>query len=220
MRLRRKPVRRDEVLIIRDPRGWFLKTMPLGTYRVVSYTNGLTEFVGVPALWQPLLNELTAEAEAEEERRTRTYQSLINGTPEERRFAPRFAPYRPELPETMFSTLRWKNEVHECNCDHCGIRFLWRRWAHDRHYGGIRCCSNQCKAERAKANKRHWRKLNPVSVSKNNRSRTLKRAEARAGRTCEQCGKTIEAARSTRRFCSDLCRIRAHHQQRRLARTR
>ena len=34
---------------------------------------------------------------------------------------------------------------------------------------------------------------------------------------CEHCGMAIEAARSTKRFCSDICRIRAHHRRAREA---
>jgi hypothetical protein len=40
--------------------------------------------------------------------------------------------------------------------------------------------------------------------------RSQKRAEMRQWRRCQQCGEPIEAKRSTRRFCSDLCRVRAH----------
>jgi len=36
--------------------------------------------------------------------------------------------------------------------------------------------------------------------------------QARAGRKCEHCGVGINAARSTRRFRSYICRVRAHHQ--------
>ena len=40
--------------------------------------------------------------------------------------------------------------------------------------------------------------------------RREERSEARQGKCCDQCRNPIEAKRSTRRFCSDLCRVRAH----------
>jgi len=41
-------------------------------------------------------------------------------------------------------------------------------------------------------------------------SRADQRAEARAGRTCPVCGEPVAAQRSTRRFCSTPCRVKAH----------
>ena len=41
---------------------------------------------------------------------------------------------------------------------------------------------------------------------------SMRLRNARAGRTCQHCGKAIEAARSTRRFCSDICRVKAHRE--------
>jgi hypothetical protein len=42
--------------------------------------------------------------------------------------------------------------------------------------------------------------------------RTAQRAEARAGRQCEHCGVAIAATRSPRRFCSDICRVKAYRE--------
>jgi len=52
-----------------------------------------------------------------------------------------------------------------------------------------------------------------VTVTGNAGSKSTKRAQERAakraGRTCEHCGKPIVAQRSTRRTCSDACRVAA-----------
>lgn len=87
----------------------------------------------------------------------------------------------------------------EYRCHQCGTRFL----APDLPGTMARVCSAKCLEERG---------IKGQQAS--NAARTKQRAEARTGRTCEHCGEAIEAARSTRRFCSDLCRVRAHHQRR------
>jgi hypothetical protein len=84
-------------------------------------------------------------------------------------------------------------------CLQCGTRFL----AHELPGTMARICSDKCGEERRI-------KLQQALIAK----RGQQRAEARAGRVCEYCGTAIEAARSTRRFCSDLCRVRHHHHQR------
>lgn len=222
MRRRCKPVRRDEVLLA----GRHPKTMPLGTYSVEHYATErfvgkraavpytLTKYVGVPALWQPLIDELAAEAATEEEATALTHARLMNGTPEERRLAASLARREPlDMPVVPEFTTTWRDGVGEYDCDHCGIRFLGGHWW--RNQKRVRCCSNRCEAERKKAVQRQWRELHPTISAKSNASRRRKRAEARADRSCEHCGAAIEATRSTRRFCSDLCRGRHHHERRR-----
>jgi hypothetical protein len=173
--------------------------MPLGTYRIKRSTYGYTEFVGVRALWHPLLDELAREVDADFERQQQ-YPAELRGL-------------RRELPTTVFHALNWKNDVRECDCDHCGIRFLWRQWRYDRKYEGLRCCSNRAWS----SVKRRWRERQPAGSAKSNARRTKKRADARTVRTCEHCGAAIEAVRSTKRFCSDICRTRAHYQRRKEA---
>jgi hypothetical protein len=77
----------------------------------------------------------------------------------------------------------------------------------------------QCGAFFVGQRSRQWRRLKCDDCAKTaeamRRRRALdrrseKRGEARQGKRCEQCGKPIEAKRSTRRFCSGLCRVRAH----------
>jgi hypothetical protein len=43
--------------------------------------------------------------------------------------------------------------------------------------------------------------------------REQRRAAARAGKSCLVCGAAIDARRSTRRYCSDACRVKAHRQR-------
>jgi predicted nucleic acid-binding Zn ribbon protein len=64
--LRREPVRRDEVRICRrldgDSKPQWLVTMPSGTYRLETRGKYHSRyFVGDPALWQPLLDQLAAQ---------------------------------------------------------------------------------------------------------------------------------------------------------------
>jgi predicted nucleic acid-binding Zn ribbon protein len=49
------------------------------------------------------------------------------------------------------------------------------------------------------------------------RERRAAATVSRAPRTCVVCGNTFQAKRSTRRFCSDRCRLQAHHERRREA---
>jgi hypothetical protein len=75
------------------------------------------------------------------------------------------------------------------------------------------CGCAQIAALNSAARKRvyqHWRLINPRDPLTVNTARARSRAQARANRQCEHCGKPIEAARSTKRFCSDLCRVRAY----------
>jgi hypothetical protein len=64
--LHREPVRRDEVRVYRrvngDGKPQWLVMMPPGTYSLKERGKyGSRYFVGDPALWQPLMDELAAE---------------------------------------------------------------------------------------------------------------------------------------------------------------
>jgi hypothetical protein len=199
--LRSEPVRRDEVRIYRkfnrggDPQ-WRV-TMPLGTYRLEERGKYSRCFVGDRALWQPLMDELAAQYGAEDEYWRR------------RGLAARSQPRA--LPSFGISFLMG----FEYECEHCGARFLAYKLADN----VVRLCSNKCERERTTAQQRAWREANPRQdyYRQYHRKRDQQRAEARADRHCEQCGVTIEAARSTKRFCSGRCRVRAHHQRRKEA---
>ena len=77
-------------------------------------------------------------------------------------------------------------------CVHCGRRFYY----HYRYRS--QWCSDLC-ARKARAPR-------IVAAVK---ARSEARAKARAGRTCETCGKPIKAQRATRQYCSVRCRVTA-----------
>jgi hypothetical protein len=185
--LRREPVRRDEVRIylrLGEPR----ITMPVGTYRLEErgkYHTGY--FVGDPALWQSLIEELATQHSPRDE----DWQRMA---------LPVSGPARLPKPEISWGL--------EYICEQCGARFL----AHKLAGNMVRLCSDKCARERGVSQERQWRETAPPGPYRRNRSQ--QRAAVRADRTCEQCGVAIKAARSTRRFCSRRCRIRAYHQRR------
>jgi predicted nucleic acid-binding Zn ribbon protein len=77
-----------------------------------------------------------------------------------------------------------------CTCRQCGAEFYRVKGGSERY------CSDRC--------------ANAVRSAKMVAERSEARAAARAGRTCINCGKPIEAQRSTRHTCSDRCRVAAH----------
>jgi hypothetical protein len=77
-------------------------------------------------------------------------------------------------------------------CEHCGREF----------YRVLRigrfCCDRCAQAAHSAATAR---------------AKSEARAAARAGRTCVVCGEPIEGQRSTRRYHSDACRVRAYRER-------
>jgi len=103
-------------------------------------------------------------------------------------------------------------EAREYVCEYCGARYLGLKRGGDHR---VRVCSNECARRRRNAKQRLWRqRRDPSDYQLINAARTARRAETRAGRVCAHCGIPIRAARSTRRFCSNLCRIRAYRASR------
>jgi hypothetical protein len=99
-------------------------------------------------------------------------------------------------------------EAREYVCEYCGVRYLGLKRGGDHR---VRVCSNECARRRRNAKQRLWRQQRgPSDYQLINAARASMRAEARAGRSCARCGIPIKAARSTKRFCSDVCRVRAH----------
>jgi hypothetical protein len=201
--LRTAPVRREEVLL--DKGRWQLLTMPLGTWTReerlwfttddgVQITRGY--MVGDAALWRSVLEELAAEHAAAADRRKSFYEKALR---EGWGIAPWMTEPMPSLPEPVFDLWR----LREYSCYHCGAGYLGPR-------GRVYVCSDHCGRDRRKTRKRKWRQDNPLLSQQINAARTARRAEARASRVCEHCGVPISADRSTRRFCSDICRVRAH----------
>lgn len=87
-----------------------------------------------------------------------------------------------------------------CTCRHCGREF------YRINRGNSRYCSDVCAtASRAEA-RTAW-------ATRMVAARSQARAEARADLHCLHCGKSIEAQRSTRRYCNDSCRIVAHRER-------
>ena len=80
-------------------------------------------------------------------------------------------------------------------CARCGRAFAtYRVWSRTRY------CSNRCAvAARDK-----------MTVVRAVAKRSALRAKARANRNCEHCRRPIEGQRSTRKYCSERCRV-AHH---------
>lgn len=84
-------------------------------------------------------------------------------------------------------------EAVEQSCSHCGAAFF--------NAGRYRSrfCSDRClKSDKAKAN---------------SKTRSEARAADRADLRCRTCKEPLEAARSTARYCSVRCRVKAHRRQ-------
>jgi ferredoxin len=202
--LRTEPVRRDE-LLINPLYACPIRTMPLGTWRRVerleaidtppeNATVALPYAVADPALWRPVLDELAAAADEMRQ----SIEAIVHERP-----ALAAVVHMPEpepLPEFFLG-----EKVLEYRCEECGawtLGIIWRR--------RLRLCSDRCAEAYRRRVYHDWRLLNPRDPETVNPTRAKRRAAARAGRTCEHCGKPIDAARATKRFCSDICRVRAH----------
>jgi hypothetical protein len=200
--LRAEPVRRDELLIdsISD---YPIRTMPLGTWRLIERLDedgdAVPYAVADPELWQPVLDELAAIA-TELQRETET---LVREHPEFARGGR--AHEAPPLPEFC---LWWeKTTILEYRCHECEEWTLGDIWLRRVHV-----CSDRCAESRRRRVYQTWRLDNPRDPQTVNPTRAKRRAEARADRKCEHCGKPIAAERATKRFCSDLCRVRHHRE--------
>jgi endogenous inhibitor of DNA gyrase (YacG/DUF329 family) len=115
-----------------------------------------------------------------------------------------YGPGRPwlQVPKPEF----WPSQAIEAVCSQCGIRYLGLH----RMQRYFPVCSNNCAQLLENEKQRARRRANPPDYTKVNAARTERRAAGRAGLVCEHCGQSFEAARSTRRFCSDICRVRWH----------
>ena len=195
--LRFEQVRRDELLV--DPRYvCLIRTMPLGTWRRVERKQESEDEDPIPYavagadLWRPVLDELAAAAEQQR----RDLEATAREHPE---FASLVrTPEAPTLPEFFLGENVLEFACHECGEWALGI--IWRRRVH--------VCSDSCSEAHRKRVYQDWRDFNPRDPETVNATRAKRRAEARAGRKCEHCGKPIDAARATKRFCSDIYRGR------------
>ena len=99
-------------------------------------------------------------------------------------------------------------DAREYVCEYCGARYLGLKRGGERR---VRVCSNECARRQRNAKQQLWRQWRDrPDYQLINAARTARRADARAGRVCARCGIPIKAARSTRRFCSDICRVKWH----------
>lgn len=87
-----------------------------------------------------------------------------------------------------------------CTCRHCGREFYRVLRSIGRY-----CCDPCAAAARAASRS--------AAAGRVVTERSAARAQARAGRACEQCGASLSAERSTRRFCTTRCRVTAHRQR-------
>jgi hypothetical protein len=204
--LRSEPVRREEVLITECD--WRLLTMPIGTFRLEERptTWGIGhQLVGDAALWQSLLDELAVALAAEIESRRRSREELLRQDPSFARFMSNRPPPVCPKPEFYVGSGNWR--PREYVCEHCARRYLGGALRGNHR---VCVCSNRCAHARRNAQQRRWR--DEIGCWNDNVKRTARRAEARAGRACEHCGVPIAAARSTKRFCSAICRVRHHRE--------
>jgi hypothetical protein len=190
-------------------------TMPLGTFCLeIPEGEKYGYYVGVARLWHSVLEQLASEYVAQYRAALGKHEKLLRhaaaNQPELVGMIKETRPHPLRVPKpVIFSPLSCEYE-----CEHCGRRFL----SHRIHGNGIPLCSNACESVRSNRMQRKRREENPPDYFAINAARFRKRAEARAGRMCEHCGMAVEATRSTKRFCSDICRIRAHHRRARQAR--
>jgi hypothetical protein len=180
--MRTEPVRREEVRID----GYAIATLPADACRRCPHLYWWeTYYEAIPELFAPLVEELRQAQQAALaglDPAVAARWAAINAGLRDLGIG-RMSPSRaPRMPDPMGRFPR--------HCRHCGRAFFNGRRIHGR------CCSDACVAART-------RRLKIARVAK-------LRQRARQGRTCEHCGAPIAAARSTRRFCSDICRVRAH----------
>lgn len=190
--MRVEPVRRDEVRL----NGAAIATLPADACRRRQFWEVYPPkawWEAIPELFAPLVEELRLQHEAEQAKREA--ERAANPALAEMADAMRGAllsmgigqrsPSRlPRMPRPVGMDSRY--------CHHCGREFFNAAYVHGS------CCSDICM--RARTRRRKAERLAEL------------RREARDDRLCEHCGDPLEAARSTRRFCSDVCRVKAHRE--------
>jgi hypothetical protein len=95
-----------------------------------------------------------------------------------------------QLPKRFSQGCSWLQK----DCPRCGRA----SFIASSHWRGA-YCSDHCVALARKA-----------AAQRQTAKRSMERREAREGTICPYCGTTFTGLRSDRRFCSDLCRVRAH----------
>lgn len=144
---------------------------------------GVAGHRAVDRLWQPLVRELGAERDAYLASDEWQGQRIVPWTG-----MPRRLPEPPHVPLP-----------HErpSECRVCRKTFFQAHGRYSKPRASF--CTDACIAQ--------WRR---VKRADQRRQDSARRAAARADRVCAVCGEAIEAARSTRRYCSTKCRVAAH----------
>jgi hypothetical protein len=191
--IRDEPVRREEVMIYA---GRQILTMPEMTFEDRTPDGApwyRRHFEGIERLWRPLLDELSAEAEAQR------MEWIKLGVPVAK-----------SLPDIIAIIT---GEILEYSCQQCGQIFIAKRIP----INHPRLCSDACAKAHALSLKRAWYQNHPHKdelIERANAVRARRSAEQRKDKTCETCGAPILAERSSKKFCSDKCRVAAHRARR------
>lgn len=134
----------------------------------------------IPKLWAPLLRSLQRTENREHPKLVERW--LAAGLPVSKR-----EPRKVAAPQCAY----WP-----VTCQRCDRQFFYAL-----HHKG-KWCSDVC-AEAAEKERRS------ASNAKMIKARSVERFEARSGRRCACCGALMEVGRSTKKFCSTHCRVKA-----------
>jgi hypothetical protein len=140
----------------------------------------------IPRLWVPLVRSLNRTQKRDWDSRAAMRETASRAGI--RGFQP---------PRSITIPQPYQAGLGPCTCEQCGREFYRAK------HGSRRYCSDDCAAAAGRA---HRAQHNTEMV----RERSEARTAARSGQTCIICGEPLEAARSTRRTCSDRCRTAAH----------
>ena len=184
---RNRPVERDEVMINCGK----IQTMPAGTYEPGEFHT----WIAIPGLWGQFLEQMVEQA--------RRLQLLgwVSG---------------PRPPDEWLRPFSLSSREYQCQ--QCGAIYLALRRSRLR----LRLCSNRCERLHDATRTRKWRErqreqLDAIGEKPTyNVGRSERRRQARTDLSCVRCGAEMAAARSTRRFCSEACRVAAHRDRHRV----
>jgi hypothetical protein len=187
--MRTAPVRRDEVRIDAQ---WRIRTLPADACRRIRYP-ARYGYDAIPELFTPLVEELRQERvawladwQAQSAAATGIDRAFMMLAAGEPKIRRRLNSLEPRIP--------WP-DGYPVFCRHCKREFFHRFRARPGAF-----CSDRCIA--AHKNATHIAQLSQA------------RRAARADRVCEQCDAPLDAARSSKRYCSNRCRTAALRRRR------
>jgi endogenous inhibitor of DNA gyrase (YacG/DUF329 family) len=186
---RDEQVRRDEVRIYGIDR---ILTMPVGTFECKTPDKPWYDrsYEGIQELWQLLLDELFEEYKA-------SHAEWVK------------LGIAPDKPLQQSKAILSGYAMTEYECQQCGKAFI-SKWIAMNHPA---LCSDRCIAEHIRSlriARYHNHPNKSELIRKTNSARAERSAKLREGKTCENCGEPVSADRSSRKFCSDKCRVAAH----------